>query len=201
MTFWAFENTLVKSGLTLVWVPPIGHGGQHSAASAEVEQLLTLKRCHFLYNWPEPSEKDSDKASADIHIVHACEQGGSFSRPHFLKGRKEGRKEKRGGGRSEARLNQGKEWSKKERREGGRKQGIKEGRKEGRKRGRGRVGITEDKTWFPYLLNRSSMSVEQPLLLVKLRTERSRVMSTSVVPPDNNNWKSWNTNKVQPCWR
>ena len=38
-----------------------------------------------------------------------------------------------------------------------------------------------------YRLNLSSISVEQPLLLLNVMTERRRLISTSVVPPDSNN--------------
>jgi len=41
-----------------------------------------------------------------------------------------------------------------------------------------------------YLLNRSSISAEQPLLLLNVITDRSRLISTSVVPPDTSSWKS-----------
>lgn len=52
---------------------------------------------------------------------------------------------------------------------------------------RGVIFCTMDQN---HRLNLSSISVEQPLLLLNVMTERRRLMSTSVVPPDSNNWKS-----------
>ena len=50
--------------------------------------------------------------------------------------------------------------------------------------------MTCDLTHLHYLLNRSSISAEQPLLLLNVITDRSRLISTSVVPPDTSSWKS-----------